>query len=841
MKILTVKILAIIALINYVSVSGSNKNCSLNIKSTINKGKDDNDNNDESITPNGNENDDKASDNDTNNDEKNNNQDGDALNNENADSNDSMQMENNPEHPSIGLSFDKLANGDKIKSILDSLIENEKNDNGNNGTDMYKVMMSNIFKGLNNANDSTDSKNDEVNDDATFNISQENQEQLENLKKNIENALKERGINIDELSKKYMNGNTEGKDAFIQLLKNMSQDDDIAMNIPDLTQNGNFPSLDLPNLFNLSDDDEDNTDYDIIAKNNENALNAKNDNVEDNEDPGEGTSKDNQYQLFDESNSNGNDQTSNDENPINNADNTTDSDTDSSSIDSGIEFSDTDSSSTDSGIEFSDTDSSSTDSGIEFNDTDSSATDNGSESDSENAAVSNEKPTQETESPETDDGEEELIVSSSTNNKQKNNAPSLNKNELLKPNNAKSSTSKTDATETNKKATQKSKRPKKKSGPSKTNLRRYPFEQSKINAMMENFENSDFYKSILKNILDKYVTFDGNDNDGKNNNGNNNNNDENEELNIKEFSVKDLKKLLEDDVLDYSDLTEEELTKLAGPDKAFYDLSPYANEDKEFSVNEGSTVENEQLTAFLNKFGQYHMSYDSKTLDYLKQKKSEKKEEDQEDDNFYDAYKQIKSSYSGIPSNYYHQAPQLIGDKYVFTSVYDQKEDLINFLKKTNGKSLYVHPDDLENGNAKGQSSELKQLQKLSYYKRRNAYNILAEQRRVEKEEKENKAKKAQESNKSVNDDYVKHLSTGGLNKSTVLFSKDDLDKMVNGLYSESGNSNGSPANIDLDSMATNIKNSNNKQNDNESYDSINDDDINDNELPEDNADEEDE
>ncbi|SBS89675.1 conserved Plasmodium protein, unknown function, partial [Plasmodium ovale curtisi] len=57
------------------------------------------------------------------------------------------------------------------------------------------------------------------------------------------------------------------------------------------------PSLDLPNLFNLSDDDEDNTDYDIIAKNNENALNAKNDNVEDNEDPDEGTSKDNQYQL----------------------------------------------------------------------------------------------------------------------------------------------------------------------------------------------------------------------------------------------------------------------------------------------------------------------------------------------------------------------------------------------------------------------------------------------------------------------------------------------------------------------------------------------------------------
>ncbi|CAD2090023.1 translocon component PTEX150, putative [Plasmodium vinckei brucechwatti] len=832
MKILTVKILAIIALINYVSVSGSNKNCSLNIKSTINKGKDDNDNNDESITPNGNENDDKASDNDdTNNNEQNNNQDGDALNEENADS---MQMGNNPEQPSIGLSFDKLANGDKIKSILDSLIENDKNDNGNNGTDMYKVMMSNIFKGLNNANDSTNSQNDEVNDDATFNISQENQEQLENLKKNIENALKERGINIDELSKKYMNGNTEGKDAFIQLLKNISQDDDIAMNIPDLTKNGNFPSLDLPNLFNLSDD-EDNNDYDIIAKNNENALNAKNDNVEDNEDPGEGTSKDNQYKLFDESNSNENGQTSNDENPINNAGNTTDSDTNSSATDGGIEFSDTDSSSTDSGFEFSDTDSSSTDNRFEFSDTDSSATDNGSESD----AASNEKSTQEIESPESDDGEEELIVSSSTNNKQKNSASSLNKNELLKPNNAKSITSKTDATETNKKATQKSKNLKKKSGPSKTNLRRYPFEQSKINAMKEKFENNDFYKSILKNILDKYIILDGNDNDGKNNNGNNNNDDENEELNIKEFSVKDLKKLLEDDVLDYSDLTEEELTKLAGPDKAFYDLSPYANEDKEFSVNEGSTVENEQLTAFLNKFGQYHMSYDSKTLDYLKQKKSEKKEEDQEDDNFYDAYKQIKSSYSGIPSNYYHQAPQLIGDKYVFTSVYDQKEDLINFLKKTNGKSLYVHPDDLENGN--GQSSELKQLQKLSYYKRRNALNILSEQRRVEKEEKENKAKKAQASNKPVNDDYIKHLSNGGLNKSTVLFSKDDLDKMVNGLYSESGNSNGSPANIDLDSMATNIKNSNNKQNDNESYDSINDDDINDNELPEDNADDEDE
>ncbi|VEV55929.1 translocon component PTEX150, putative [Plasmodium vinckei vinckei] len=836
MKLLTVKILAIIALINYVSVSGSNKNCSLNIKSTINKGKDDN--NDESITPN--ENDDKTSDNDdTNNSEENNNQDGDALNEENGNS---MEMGNNAEQAPIELSFDKLANGDKIKSILDSLIENEKNDNGNNGKDMYKVMMSNIFNGLNNANDSTNSQNDEVNDNTTINISQDNQEQLENLKKNIENALKERGINIDDLSKKYMDGNMEGKDAFIQLLKNMSQDDDIAMNIPELTQNANFPGLNLPNLFNVPDDDEDNNDYDIIAKNNENALNAKNDIVEDNEDPGEGTSKESQYELFKMSNSNGNGQTSNDENAISNADIKIDSETDSSEIDSENEFSDSDSSVTDSGHGFSDSDSSVTDSGSEFSDSDSDATDSGSEfSDAENDAVSNEKPTQEIESPETDGSEEELIVSSSTNNKQKNSAPSLMKNELLKPDNANSSTSKTNGTETSKKATHKSKKYKKKSSPTKTNLRRYPFEQSKINGLMTKFENSDFYKAVLKNILDKYVILDDSDNDGKNNNKNNNDDDENEELNMKEFSVKNLKKLLEDDVLDYSDLTEEELTKLAGPDKAFYDLSPYANEDKEFSVNEGSTVENEQLTAFLNKFGQYHMSYDGKTLDYLKQKKSEKKEEDQEDENFYDAYKQIKSSYSGIPSNYYHQAPQLIGDKYVFTSVYDQKEDLINFLKKTNGKSLYVHPDDLENGNASGVSPEMKQLQKLSYYKRKNAYNILVEQKRIEKEEKENKEKKEKASNKPINDDYIKHLSSGGLNKNTVLFSKDDLDKMVNGLYSESGNSNGSSAKIDLDSMATNIKNSNNGKNDNQSFDSVNDDDTNDNEYPEDLADEEDE
>ncbi|SCM10303.1 translocon component PTEX150, putative [Plasmodium chabaudi adami] len=830
MKILTVKILAIIALINYVSVSASNKNCSLNIKATINKGKDDNnnnDNNDESITPNGNEDDDKASDNDgTNNNVS---QDGDALNNENADSNDSMQMENAPEQPSIELSFDKLANGDKIKSMLDSLVENDKNGNGNNGKDMYKVMMSNIFNGINNGNDSTDSQNDEVND-VTLNISQENREQLENLKKNIEKALKERGINIDDLSKKYMNGNTEGKDAFIQLLKNMSQDDDIAMNIPDFTKNGNFPDLDLPNIFNLSDDEENNSDNDIIAENNESALNAKNENAQDNEDAGEGTSKDNKYTLLDESNSNENinenGQTSNDGTPITNADNATDSDS------SYVSESDSD-------INYL--------TGSDFSETDSSLTNSESESDAEkNAekdAASNEKPTQEVESSETDDSEEELIVSSSTNNKQKNNAPSLNKNELLKLDNAKSSTSKTDANETHKKATKKTKKHKKKSGPSKTNLRRYPFEQSKINEILEKFENSDFYKSILKDILDKYVTTDGNDNkDVKNNNeknNNDNNNEENDELNIKEFSVKDLKKLLEDDVLDYSDLTEEELTKLAGPDKAFYDLSPYANEDKEFSVNEGSTVENEQLTNFLNKYGQYHMSYDSKTLDYLKQKKSEKKEEDQDEDNFYDAYKQIQSSYSGIPSNYYHQAPQLIGDKYVFTSVYDQKKDLIKFLKRTNGKSIYVHPENMENGS--GNSSEMKQFQKLSYYKRKNAYNILVEQRRIEKEEKEEKEKKAQESKKAINDDYIKHLSNGGLNKSTVLFSKDDLDKMVNGLYSESGNSNGSSANINLDNMATNIKNSNNGQNDNKFNDSVNDDDINDNELPEDNADEDEE
>lgn len=243
------------------------------------------------------------------------------------------------------------------------------------------------------------------------------------------------------------------------------------------------------------------------------------------------------------------------------------------------------------------------------------------------------------------------------------------------------------------------------------------------------------------------------------------------------------------------------------------------------------------------------MSYDNKTLDYLKQKKSEKKEEDQEDENFYDAYKQIKSSYSGIPSNYYHQAPQLIGDKYVFTSVYDQKKDLIKFLKKTNGKSIYTHPDELENGNTAnktgsdqtGKSSDIKQLQKLSYYKRKNAYNILVEQRRIEKEEKEKMEKKAKTPNKLVNDDYIQHLNNGGLNKNTVLFSKDELDKMVNGKYSQSGNSNGDSANKNLDNITANIKNVNNEQNDNQSNSVVNDDENDENELLEDYPEDEDE
>ncbi|SCP06068.1 translocon component PTEX150, putative [Plasmodium ovale] len=323
-------------------------------------------------------------------------------------------------------------------------------------------------------------------------------------------------------------------------------------------------------------------------------------------------------------------------------------------------------------------------------------------------------------------------------------------------------------------------------------------------------------KDILQNIISKYVTMnnDRDDNnlgdddyedDIKNEKGRiEGDEDEEEELNMNEFNLKDIKKLIDEGILTYEDLTEEELRKLALPDEPFYELSPYASEEKDLSLNETSGVSNEQLNAFLKKNGSYHMSYDSKSIDYLKQKKLEKKEEEQEDDNFYDAYKQIKNSYDGIPSNYYHDAPQLIGNKYVFTSVYDKKQDLINFIKRSSGitsndNNNNNNDDDDENNLYSSNSSSStgigtykskyydKYYKKLSEYRRKEAFKIL--KKRKEEEKKLKKKKELQNDNDIDYSEFIKKNNfSNNLGDNVKLFSKDQLDNMVKKFTSTGGN-----------------------------------------------------
>ncbi|SBT44869.1 translocon component PTEX150, putative [Plasmodium ovale wallikeri] len=347
-------------------------------------------------------------------------------------------------------------------------------------------------------------------------------------------------------------------------------------------------------------------------------------------------------------------------------------------------------------------------------------------------------------------------------------------------------------------------------------------------------------KDILQNIISKYITMnndrddnnlgdDDYDDDIKNEKGKiegdegNENEEEEEELNMNEFSLKDIKKLIDEGILTYEDLTEEELRKLALPDEPFYELSPYASEEKDLSLNETSGVSNEQLNAFLKKNGSYHMSYDSKSIDYLKQKKLEKKEEEQEDDNFYDAYKQIKNSYDGIPSNYYHDAPQLIGNKYVFTSVYDKKQDLINFIKRSSGITSNANnnddnddDDDDENNQYSTNSSSSsgigtykskyydKYYKKLSEYRRKEAFKIL--KKRKEEEKKLKKKKELQNNNDIDYSELIKKNNFGNnLGDDVKMFSKDQLDNMVKKFTNTGGNvGNNTSANDILNSAGTN-------------------------------------
>ncbi|CAI7722786.1 translocon component PTEX150, putative [Plasmodium vivax] len=338
---------------------------------------------------------------------------------------------------------------------------------------------------------------------------------------------------------------------------------------------------------------------------------------------------------------------------------------------------------------------------------------------------------------------------------------------------------------------------KKKTFKKKKNPGQIPFKMETLQKLVKEYTNTSNQK-IMEKIIKKYVSMSNQSARGNSEeeddeeeaedekSAKDKNSEKEAELNMNEFSVKDIKKLISEGILTYEDLTEEELKKLAKPDDMFYELSPYANEEKDLSLNETSGVSNEQLNAFLRKNGSYHMSYDSKAIDYLKQKKAEKKEEEQEDDNFYDAYKQIKNSYEGIPSNYYHDAPQLIGENYVFTSVYDKKKELIDFLKRSNGAT---DSSNSSAGKDKGNSAESgtykskyydKYMKKLSEYRRREAFKILKKRRAQEKK----MQKKQEMQNNSSNEvDYSEYFKKNGFinssNGTVKTFSKDQLDNMV--------------------------------------------------------------
>lgn len=150
------------------------------------------------------------------------------------------------------------------------------------------------------------------------------------------------------------------------------------------------------------------------------------------------------------------------------------------------------------------------------------------------------------------------------------------------------------------------------------------FDMATLQKTIKNFGGAD--NEIVQNILKKYVTID-NDDDNDADEDEDEDDDDDDDLDEDEFSVKDIKKLIEEGILDYEDLTENELRKLAKPDDNFYELSPYASDEKDLSLNETSGLTNEQLKNFLGQNGTYHMSYDSKSIDYAKQKKSEKKED----------------------------------------------------------------------------------------------------------------------------------------------------------------------------------------------------------------------
>ncbi|ANQ06352.1 Uncharacterized protein PCOAH_00007730 [Plasmodium coatneyi] len=716
-----------------------------------------------------------------------------------------------------GLNIENIMNSESFQNFFNSLMGGNPQDGSNNGQEnLFKDMMSAINSQLAGANGGADGANpNNGSNGPNIPVTPEQLNKINELKDKLENVLKKSGIDVEQLKKSMENENfMQNKDAFKDLLANLPMNPAMMQNMMG-GKDGNMFNMDpnqMMDMFNqFSQGNMNMKDFGMGDFMNNGMVGggfmppptgSHDQDADDDLMDGKAyvsNSNNNDINFEDKLNAfedtNGNDERMFDLYETNDEDGVTNS----GMSDSAEEDDTLDVNSTNVNRNLSDGDSTEEDP----NEVDATPTSNSS------ATVSNESAN------EVESNEEELITSSgvkgdankvAATNGYKNNNGFFDMNNLNKDSNSSiygnentGGNSNGGNTNEGNNNTVMNKRTggKKKKTVKKKNPGQIPFKIESLQKLVKEFANTSNQK-IMEDIVKKYVSMSNQSNasnsddedddddveDEKSGKGKSSENEE--ELSMDEFSVKDIKKLISEGILTYEDLTEEELKKLANPDDMFYELSPYANEEKDLSLNETSGVSNEQLNAFLRKNGSYHMSYDSKAIDYLKQKKSEKKEEEQEDDNFYDAYKQIKNSYEGIPSNYYHDAPQLIGDNYVFTSVYDKKKELIDFLKRSHG---VTDESESSSGKDKSSSSEMgaykskyydKYMKKLSEYRRREAYKILKKRRAQEK-----KLQKKQEMQNNTNNevDYSEYFKKNGFinssNGTVKTFSKDQLDNMV--------------------------------------------------------------
>ncbi|CAA9986867.1 translocon component PTEX150, putative [Plasmodium knowlesi strain H] len=743
-----------------------------------------------------------------------------------------------------GLNIENIMNSESFQNFFNSLMGGNPQDGSSNGQEnLFKDMMSAINSQLAGATGGAagaDANNG--NNGPNIPVSPEQLNKINELKDKLENVLKKSGIDVEQLKKSMENENfMQNKDGFKDFLANMPMNPAMMQNIMG-GKDGNIFNMDsnqMMDMFNqFSQGNMNMKDFgmgDFMSNGGFPAgmmtppVGSQDKGAEDNLMGGKAyvsNSNNNDINFADKLNAfediNGSDERMFDLYETNDEDGVT-----SNSMSDSVEESDI--------LEVNGTNVNrnlSDENSVE-EDLDELDANFGSNS---SATVSNESSQNNRITDEVESNEEELITSSgikgdankvTTTNGYKNNNGLFDMNNLKKDNNASSTYGNDNVGDNsnggninegnNNKVMKKRTGGKKKKTIKKKNPGQIPFKIESLQKLVKEFANTSNQK-IMEDIVKKYVSMNNQSStsnsddddededmeDEKNGKGKSSENEE--ELSMDEFSVKDIKKLISEGVLTYEDLTEDELKKLAKPDDMFYELSPYANEERDLSLNETSGVSNEQLNAFLRKNGSYHMSYDSKAIDYLKQKKAEKKEEEQEDDNFYDAYKQIKNSYEGIPSNYYHDAPQLIGDNYVFTSVYDKKKELIDFLKRTHG---VTDESDSTSGKDKDNSAENgaykskyydKYMKKLSEYRRREAYKILKKRRAQEK-----KLQKKQEMQNNNNNevDYSEYFKKNGFinssNGTVKTFSKDQLDNMVkqfNNGGSEIFSSGGSGADV---------------------------------------------